>query len=73
MKKTFDMTDLECAHCATKMEDAIRKLDGVSSVSISFFAQKLTLEADDARFDAIAAQAAKLCQTVEPDCRLVLK
>ena len=73
MKKTFDMTDLECAHCAAKMENAIRALDGVDSASINFFAQKLTIEAEDARFDDIVAQAQKICRKVEPDCRIVVR
>ena len=33
-------------------------------------AQKLTLVADDARFDEIARQAAEICHRVEPDCTL---
>ena len=44
MKKVFELEDLDCANCAAKMEDAIRKLDGVQSVTISFMAQKMTLE-----------------------------
>lgn len=72
MKKTFKLRDLDCANCAAKMEDAIRKLDGVNSASISFMTQKLTLDADDARFDDIVKQAAKVCKKVEPDCTIVL-
>ena len=34
MKKTFKMQDLDCAHCAAKMEAAIQKLDGVKSATI---------------------------------------
>ena len=73
MKKTFKMVDLECAHCAAKMEDAIRKLDGVNDVSISFMTQKLVLDADDARFEQIVDEAAKICKKVEPDCRILRK
>ena len=29
MKKVLKMQDLDCANCAAKMEDAIRKIDGV--------------------------------------------
>ena len=68
MKKTFKMTDLECAHCASKMEDGIRKLDGVNSITISFLTQKMTIDADDARFDDIMKQAAKIVKKIEPDC-----
>jgi len=73
MKKTFALEDLDCAACAAKMEDAIKKLEGVQDASVSFMTQKLTLEADDARFDQIARQAAALCRRVEPDCTLILK
>ena len=72
MKKTFKMRDLDCANCAAKMENSIRKLDGVNSVTISFMTQKLTLDADDARFDEILQQAAKVCKKVEPDCTIII-
>mgnify|MGYP001389416262 CR=1 FL=1 len=68
MKKRFHLSDLDCAHCAAKMEDAIRKIDGVHSATVSFIQQKLTIEADDARFDAIMAEVVKTCRRVEPDC-----
>ena len=73
MKKVFKMVDLDCANCAAKMENEIRKIDGVTDVNISFLAQKMTLEADDARFDEIAKQAAKACKRVDDDCEVVLK
>ncbi len=73
MKKTYKMRDLDCANCAAKMEDAIRKLDGVQDVSISFMTQKLTIEAEEDRLDEIMRQAVKVCKKVEPDCEIVLK
>lgn len=73
MKKTFNMQDLECAHCAAKMEDAIKKLPGVQNACVSFLAQKLTLEAPDDQFDALARECAKICKKIEPDCVVVLK
>ena len=73
MKKTFKMVDLDCANCAAKMERAIQGIDGVTSASVSFMTQKLTLEADDARFDEIVKQAVKACKKVEPDCEILVK
>ena len=72
MKKKFKLEDLDCANCAAKMEDAIKKLDGVNDASVSFMTQKLTLDADDARFDEILQQVVKACKKVEPDCTIVL-
>ena len=73
MKKTFKMIDLDCANCAAKMEAAIKKIDGVQDATVSFMTQKLTIQADDARFDAIVQEAVKGCKKVEPDCEIVLK
>ena len=68
MKKRFNLTDLDCASCAAKMEQAIKKLPGVRDASVSFLTQKLTLDANDARFDAIVQEVVKVCKKVEPDC-----
>ena len=73
MKKTFKLIDLDCANCAAKMEDAIRRIDGVTAVTVSFMTQKLTLEAEDSRFDAILKEAVRVCKKIEPDCQIVLK
>ena len=73
MKKHFKLQDLDCANCAAKMEEAIKKLPGVNDAAVSFMTQKLTLDADDARFDEILQQAVKICKKVEPDCTIVLK
>ena len=68
MKKVFALEDLDCAHCAKKMEEAIARLEGVTHVSVNFLAQKLTLEAADERFDAVVKEAVAVCKTIEPDC-----
>ena len=72
MKKRFKLVDLDCANCAAKMEDAIKKVDGVKDATVSFVMQKMTVEADDARFDDIMKEIVKVCKRVEPDCDIVL-
>lgn len=72
MRKVYKLDELDCANCGMKMEEAIRKIDGVKSVSVSFMTQKLTLDADDARFDDILKECVKVCRRVEPDCRIVI-
>lgn len=47
MKKTIKLIDLDCGHCATKIENAVKKIDGVTNVSVSFIKQKMDLEAPD--------------------------
>ena len=68
MKKKFKLTDLDCANCAAKMEDAIKKLDGVNDASVSFMMQKMTIDADDARLEEIMKEVVEVCKKVEPDC-----
>lgn len=71
MKKVFKMMDLDCANCAAKMERAISQIDGVQKVTISFLAQKMTLEAEDARFDEIFKRAVSCCKRIDPDCEII--
>lgn len=73
MKKTFRIEDLCCANCAAKIEDAIRRLDGVTFASVNFLAERMTLEADDAIFEKIAKEAAKIARKIEPDCTVILE
>ncbi len=68
MKQTFSLNNLDCANCAAKIEKAVRKIDGVQNASVSFFAQKLILEADDARWDAIVEEVCRTVQRVDADC-----
>ena len=72
MKKTFQLTDLDCANCAAKMENAIKKIDGVSAAAVSFMTQKMTIEADETRFDEIMREVVRVCKRVEPDCSIQL-
>ena len=59
MKKTYKLIDLDCANCAAKMEEAIKKIDGVTGATVSFMAQKMTVEGDDARLAAIMKEGVK--------------
>ena len=68
MKKKFKLTDLDCANCAAKMEEAIKKIEGVKDANVSFMMQKMTIEEDDDRFDQIMEQVVEVCRKVEPDC-----
>ena len=71
MKKKFKLDELDCAVCGAKMEDAIRKIAGVNDVQVNFLLQKLTLDADDARFDEIVKLVQAACAKIEPDCKIV--
>lgn len=71
MKKVFKLRDLDCANCAAKMEDKVKKVDGVINANVSFMTQKLTIEAEDSRFDSILDEVVRVCAKVEPDCKII--
>lgn len=73
MKKRFNMVDLDCANCAAKMEAAIKKIDGVNDAAVSFLAQKLVLDAEDARFDDILKQAIAAIKKVDGNVEVIVK
>ncbi len=72
MKKKFKLEDLDCANCAAKMEEAIKKIDGVNDASVSFLAQKMTIDAEDGQFDEIMKKVVRVCEKVEPDCKILM-
>ena len=70
MKQRLNLTDLDCANCAAKMEAAIKKIPGVQDASVSFMTQKMTVDAEDGRFDEIMQEIIRVCRKIEPDCRI---
>ena len=72
MKKKFKMENLDCANCAAKMENAIKKIPGVVDAQMNFMTLRLTLEAEDERFEAVLAEAQKCCDRVDKGCRILV-
>lgn len=72
MKKKFKLENLDCANCAAKMEDAIKKISGVNDASVSFMTQKMMIDAEDDKFDDVMEQVVAACKKVEPDCKILM-
>ena len=66
MKKAYKI-EVDCAVCANKIQDAIAKVNGVNSVTVNFMTQKMILDIDDDKFDAVYKEAMKVAKKVEPD------
>ena len=71
MKKRYKF-EVDCANCAAKVEEAVKKIDGVNDATVNFMAQKGGLDADDARFDEILKEVIAVAKKVEPDCELYI-
>ncbi len=64
MRKTYSI-EVDCAACALKCEDAIKKMAEVEDCQINFMTQKMTIVAENP--DALVKAIAKTARKVEPD------
>ena len=71
MRKSYKLDEIDCANCARKLQDKIAALDGLQDASVNFMAQKLTLQAEDAEFDAVLERVVALISDIEPDCEVI--
>lgn len=67
MKRTFILEDLDCAHCAQKIQDKVSKLEGVSNCTVTFLTQKLVYEVEDDKNADVEKEMKKLVKDMEPD------
>lgn len=67
MKKIVKLEGLCCANCAAKIEEGVKKLEGVREASLSFMTQRLTMEVEDGQVDAVIEAARKIADKIEPE------
>ncbi|MCR4727052.1 MAG: cation transporter [Lachnospiraceae bacterium] len=67
MTRTFILEDLDCAHCAQKIQDAVAKIDGVSECKVTFLTQKMVYNVEDSKNDAAEKEMRKIVKNTEPD------
>lgn len=70
MKSTFKIKGIDCANCAAQLENAINKVEGVKSASISFMAERMVIEYDEQNAQEIIKKVKKLIKKEEPDATL---
>ena len=66
MKKKFKC-EVDCANCAAKIEDAMKKVPGVVDAQVNFLTQKAVIEAADENFDEVVQAAYKAAKKVEDE------
>ncbi|MFZ5754101.1 MAG: heavy metal translocating P-type ATPase [Bacillota bacterium] len=66
-QRVYLLMGLDCAHCAGKIEGAVKNLPGVSSVSLDFIARKLRVETESAKqLDELEAEIKRIVNKMEP-------
>ena len=70
-RRIYTIHNLDCAHCAAKIEDKINELPGVREAVITFSTKQLRLAADNP--DALMPQILEAARSVEADVDFVAK
>lgn len=73
MKRSYKLKDLDCANCALKMENEIKKINGIKNATVSFMTQRMMIETEDGiETDDIMKKVSDVCKKVEPDCKIII-
>ncbi|MGN1314891.1 MAG: cation transporter [Lachnospiraceae bacterium] len=67
MKKTYILEDLDCAHCAALIEEAVGKLEGVSESRVTLLTQKLVVDLEEGKEADLLKEIKKIVKKYEPD------
>lgn len=70
MKNTFKIKGLDCANCAAQLENTIKKIEGVESVSISFMMERMIMEYEEENKEIIMEKVKKTIKKEEPDVKI---
>lgn len=70
MKKEYTLKGMDCASCATKIESAVKQLDGVSDASVNFVTSTLKVEVPDDK-EAALQNVSKVINRVEPNVKMI--
>ncbi|MBM6999089.1 cation transporter [bacterium] len=72
MHKVIKLDGDICANCASKIEDQIKKIDGVENARVNAMTLKFTLDADDDKFDDILDESVRIFGKIEPSCEVLV-
>ena len=70
MKKKYAV-EVDCANCASKMEEAAKKTEGVKDCVVNFMTLKMEVEFEDGADEkSVMKMVEKNCKKVEDDCEI---
>ncbi|WHY19855.1 heavy metal translocating P-type ATPase [Paenibacillus sp. G2S3] len=66
VKRQWELEGLDCANCARKIEDKVKKIEGVSSCSVNFVTKTMTMETAAGYEESAIVEAKKTVKALEP-------
>ena len=70
MQKKYILEDLDCANCAAKIEEGVKKIECVTECSVSFVTEKMIVEIEDGKEKEVEKEIKKVVKKIEPDTTL---
>ena len=67
MIKKYEVSEIDCAVCAGKIEDLIKSIEVVKDAQLNFIMQTLTVEADEADFPKLEDKIVQAGRKIERD------
>ncbi len=70
VRRQWLLEGLDCANCAMKIENKVKRIEGVSACSVNFALKTMTLETAASDAEAASAEAQKAVHSLEPHVKL---
>lgn len=72
VRKKYEVHNLDCAHCASKIEHAVAQLEGVGSANLDFVTRSFVVTVDEEHAPSLQKNIEKIIAKMEPDAKLVV-
>ena len=69
----FEITGIDCANCAAKLESKIAQIEGISNVTLNFMTSTLTYDCDHDEGQRIEAEMREIVAKEEPEASVTSK
>ena len=70
MIRKYNIENVDCANCAAKMEEGIKKLDGVNDARVNFLTQKLVVDTEREDLKELQKEILKACRKIDDDVEI---
>lgn len=70
MRKVIRIEGLDCANCAARLERQLARIGGIDDISVSFMAQRITVNADGNKMEKVLKDIKDVVGIVKPECTL---
>lgn len=70
MIRKYNMENVDCANCAAKMEEGIKKLDGVNDARVNFLTQKLVVDTEREDLKELQKEILKICRKIDDEVEI---